>query len=117
RSGRCWLIESVSDRLTAVGADVLLIPSYGLHVPNTPEEDKWIFWEVPEEKIHVHDWRDGVTHAGTIPAEYVAEETGGAVEWEVPIDLNTMLMEEPWDLIINVGHIVPHEVLGFANHN
>jgi nickel-dependent lactate racemase len=28
-----------------------------------------------------------------------------------------MLMEEPWDLIINVGHVVPHEVLGFANHN
>ncbi|MDD2478952.1 MAG: hypothetical protein PHS31_03575, partial [Victivallaceae bacterium] len=22
-----------------------------------------------------------------------------------------------WDIIINVGHIVPHEVLGFANHN
>ena len=28
-----------------------------------------------------------------------------------------MLMEEPWDLIINIGHVVPHEVLGFANHN
>ena len=28
-----------------------------------------------------------------------------------------MLMEEPWDLVINVGHVVPHEVLGFANHN
>ena len=28
-----------------------------------------------------------------------------------------MLMEEHWDLIINIGHVVPHEVLGFANHN
>ena len=35
----------------------------------------------------------------------------------MPIVLNRMLMEEPWDLIINVGHVVPHEVLGFANHN
>ena len=26
-------------------------------------------------------------------------------------------MDEQWDLIINVGHVVPHEVLGFANHN
>jgi len=43
--------------------------------------------------------------------------TGGAVDWEMPIDLNTMLMRQDWDLIINVGHIVPHEVLGFANHN
>jgi nickel-dependent lactate racemase len=35
----------------------------------------------------------------------------------MPIVLNRMLMEEPWDWIINVGHVVPHEVLGFANHN
>jgi nickel-dependent lactate racemase len=28
-----------------------------------------------------------------------------------------MLISEPWDLVINVGHVVPHEVLGFANHN
>jgi nickel-dependent lactate racemase len=24
---------------------------------------------------------------------------------------------ERWDLVINIGHVVPHEVLGFANHN
>jgi nickel-dependent lactate racemase len=28
-----------------------------------------------------------------------------------------MLIDEQWDLIVNVGHVVPHEVLGFANHN
>ncbi len=28
-----------------------------------------------------------------------------------------MLLDEKWDLIINLGHVVPHEVLGFANHN
>ncbi len=45
------------------------------------------------------------------------EATQGAADWPIPIVLNRMLMEEPWDLIINVGHVVPHEVLGFANHN
>ncbi|MBR3219255.1 MAG: hypothetical protein IKF77_04980, partial [Thermoguttaceae bacterium] len=29
----------------------------------------------------------------------------------------TLLLDGGWDLIANVGHIVPHEVLGFANHN
>jgi nickel-dependent lactate racemase len=28
-----------------------------------------------------------------------------------------MLLTEKWDLVINIGHVVPHEVLGFANHN
>ena len=50
-------------------------------------------------------------------AYMVDETTEGAADWPLPIVLNRMLMEEPWDLIINVGHVVPHEVLGFANHN
>ena len=28
-----------------------------------------------------------------------------------------MLIDEAWDLVINIGHVVPHEVLGFSNHN
>ena len=59
----------------------------------------------------------GVTPVGTIPASLVEETTGGVADWEIPVHLNTMLMTEPWDLIVNVGHVVPHEVLGFANHN
>ena len=42
---------------------------------------------------------------------------GGVADWAIPMALNRMLIEEPWDLVINVGHVVPHEVLGFANHN
>ena len=48
---------------------------------------------------------------------FVKEACGGVADWAIPIRSNRMLMEEPWDLIINVGHVVPHEVLGFANHN
>ena len=116
-SGSGWITEYLYHRLTELGADVHLIPTLGQHVPHTPEENTWMFGDVPEEKIHVHDWRDGVTHIGTVPAAYVSQQTGGAVDWEIPIDLNTMLIEEHWDLIVNVGHVVPHEVLGFANHN
>jgi len=47
----------------------------------------------------------------------VRETTGGAADWKFPVWLNSMLMQEKWDLIINIGHVVPHEVLGFANHN
>src|SRR5690606_7161244 len=47
----------------------------------------------------------------------VSELSGGAADWDIPVWLNRMLMEEQWDWIINIGHVVPHEVLGFANHN
>jgi nickel-dependent lactate racemase len=97
--------------------DIQVIPTLGQHVPHTEEENKWMFGSIPNERIHAHDWRGGCSHVGTIPAELVKETTGGKADWEIPVDLNSMLMDEKWDLIINLGHVVPHEVLGFANHN
>jgi nickel-dependent lactate racemase len=94
-----------------------VIPTLGQHVPHTPAENKWMFGDIPNERIHAHDWRNGVTRLGAVPASVVKEYTAGKVDWEIPIDLNTMLMKEKWDLIVNLGHVVPHEVLGFANHN
>ncbi|HIZ35007.1 MAG TPA: DUF2088 domain-containing protein, partial [Candidatus Ruania gallistercoris] len=116
-AGVGWITEYLYHRLDEAGAEVHVIPTLGQHVPHTRQDNQWMFGTIPEERIHAHDWRGGVTHVGTIPAEFVRERTGGAVDWEMPIDLNTMLMTQDWDLIINVGHIVPHEVLGFANHN
>lgn len=116
-AGVGWMTEFLYHHLTEAGADVHVIPTLGQHVPHTPDDNTWMFGSVPEEKIHAHDWKNGVTHLGTIEAEFVKEKTGGLVDWEIPIDLNTMTVTEDWDLIINIGHVVPHEVLGFANHN
>lgn len=116
-AGVGWMTEYLYRRLDDLGAEVHVIPTLGQHVPHTAEVNEWMFGSIPNERIHAHDWKNGVTHVGTVPAEVMRERTGGAVDWEMPVDLNTMLMEQDWDLIINVGHVVPHEVLGFANHN
>ena len=76
-----------------------------------------MFGSIPNERIHAHDWRGGCVDVGEVPARFVDEATQGAADWSLPIVLNRMLMKEPWDWIINIGHVVPHEVLGFANHN
>jgi len=98
-------------------AEVHVIPTLGQHVPHTPEQNTWMFGSIPEERIHAHDWRDGSVQIGTIPADKVKEASNGIADWEIPVVLNKMLIEEQWDWIINIGHVVPHEVLGFANHN
>jgi nickel-dependent lactate racemase len=115
-SGAGWITETLYKQL-GPGCDTHVIPTLGQHRPHTREENRWMFGDIPHERIHPHDWRGGCTHVGVIPAEVVKEKTGGAADWAIPVDLNTMLMTERWDLIINVGHVVPHEVLGFANHN
>jgi nickel-dependent lactate racemase len=104
-------------RALADECDVHVIPTLGQHVPHTAEQNRWMFGEIPNNRIHIHDWLGGVTRIGTIPAKLVEESTGGVADWDIPVDLNASLMRESWDLIINIGHVVPHEVLGFANHN
>ena len=115
-SGAGWLTE-VLYNLLSDEAEVHVIPTLGQHVPHTPEENRRMFGAIPEDRIHAHDWRGGCVRLGEIPADYVREASRGAADWPIPIHLNRMLMEKPWDLIVNVGHVVPHEVLGFANHN
>lgn len=98
-------------------ADVHVIPTLGQHVPHTREQNQRMFGSIPNERIHAHDWRDGCVFVGQVSADYVKQACGGVADWAIPIYLNQMLIEEPWDIVINVGHVVPHEVLGFANHN
>jgi nickel-dependent lactate racemase len=115
-SGAGRLAEMLYREL-APQAEVHVIPTLGQHVPHTSEENRRMFGSIPDERIHAHDWRAGCVHVGEVPAEFVRTSCGGVADWPIPIHLNRMLMEGPWDLVINVGHVVPHEVLGFANHN
>ncbi len=115
-SGAGWITEALYHHF-AETADVHLIPTLGQHVPHTPEQNRWMFGSVPEEKIHAHDWREGSRTIGEIPASFVKEVSQGKADWAIPVSVNTMLLDGDWDLILNIGHVVPHEVLGFANHN
>jgi len=115
-SGAGWITQTLY-RAISNECDVHVIPTLGQHVPHSPEENRWMFGSIPEDHIHPHDWRRGVTRVGNIPGKLVAETTEGVADWNIPVDLNTQLWNGGWDWIIHIGHVVPHEVLGFANHN
>jgi len=115
-SGAGWMTEHLYYFFSQM-ADVYVIPTLGQHVPHTEEQNKWMFGSIPENKILKHNWRTDGKRIGTIPADYVIKITEGKAIWEIPISINKHVLEEPWDIIINIGHVVPHEVLGFANHN
>lgn len=115
-SGAGWITERLY-AFFAQTAEVTVIPTLGQHVPHTPEQNRWMLGAIPESRILKHDWRRDEKRIGAIPADYVSQLTGGRADWDIPVALNRTLLEENWDLVINVGHVVPHEVLGFANHN
>ncbi|GIP31967.1 lactate racemase domain-containing protein [Paenibacillus sp. J2TS4] len=115
-SGAGW-ITNLLYHFFAPSAEVYLMPTLGQHVPHTPEQNQWMFGDIPEERILVHDWINDCKTLGTIPASYVKAISDGAADWDIPISINRLVLEGEWDIILNIGHVVPHEVLGFANHN
>src|SRR2546423_10159764 len=83
------IITEMIYKLLPKTCDTHVIPTLGQHVPHTPAENRWMFGDIPNDRIHPHDWRGGVTHLGAVPASVVKEYTAGKVDWEIPIDVNS----------------------------
>ena len=54
---------------------------------------------------------------GEVPAELVREASDGKVSEPWPAQLNKLIWEGDHDLVLSIGQVVPHEVLGMANYN
>ena len=94
-----------------------VMPALGTHAPMTSEEIDKMFAGVPHDLFRVHDWRNDVVTVGTIPGPKVKEITGGLIDTEWPAQLNKLVLQGGHDLILSVGQVVPHEVIGMANYN
>jgi nickel-dependent lactate racemase len=57
-----------------------------------------------------------VVPLGEVPATLIRELSGGRLGFSIRVELDRLLVEQPWDAIISIGQLVPHEVIGIANH-
>jgi nickel-dependent lactate racemase len=94
-----------------------ILPALGTHSPMKDEDITEMFRDVPHNLFRVHDWRNDVITVGTIPGDYVSKLTNGAIDYSWPAQLNKLVANGGHDLIISVGQVVPHEVIGMANYN
>ncbi len=105
------LYELVGDRLTDV------MPALGTHDPMPTDKLAKMFAGVPSELFRVHRWRDDVVQIGEVPREFCSKVTGGIYENPWPVEVNRLIAEGGHDLIVSIGQVVPHEVIGMANYN
>ncbi len=96
--------EYYGDKLTDI------LPALGTHTGMTDEQINKMFGKTPHSLFRVHDWRNDVLTLGS-------EVTNGALSFRWPAQVNKMLVEGNYDLILSVGQVVPHEVVGMANYN
>lgn len=93
-----------------------IMPALGTHVAMTEEEWKAFFGSVPFDKMIVHNWRNDVVKVGEVPASFVSEVSEGLVNNSIDVEVNRRLVDSSYDLILSIGQVVPHEVVGMANY-
>lgn len=98
-------------------AEVYLMPALGTHEPMSKAERERFFDRIPEDRFLVHDWKNGVKTIGTVPASFVCEVSEGIMDEDIPVEVNRELIDGGYDLIVSMGQVVPHEVVGMANYS
>ena len=96
-------------------ADIL--PALGTHNPMKASEIEHMFGNIPGKLFRDHDWRKDVVSLGDVPAEFLFEVSEGRVNYSWPAQLNKLIIYGGHDLVLSIGQVVPHEVIGMANHN
>jgi len=94
-----------------------VLPALGTHKAMSAEQITGMFGNVPPGLFHAHKWRDDVETIGVVPREFIYEQSEGKLDYEWPAQVNRLISRGEFDLILSIGQVVPHEVIGMANYN
>lgn len=94
-----------------------ILPALGTHFAMTEKEIDEMFGNVPKELFRVHCWKDDLVTLGEVPSGFINEVSEGKLNYTWPAQVNKLLVEGNFDLILSIGQVVPHEVIGMANYN
>ncbi len=106
-----YIYDYYGDRLRSV------LPALGTHAPMTEAQMSGMFGRVPISLFRRHDWRQDIAHLGEVPSDFIREQSEGKLDYCWPVEVNQLISHGDFDLILSVGQVVPHEVVGMANHN
>ena len=94
-----------------------ILPALGTHSPMTENELARMYPGVPLNLFRVHDFRNDFVTTGIVPGEFISKITNGTLTYDWPAQVNKLIRNGGYDLILSVGQVVPHEVIGIANYN
>jgi nickel-dependent lactate racemase len=75
-----------------------------------------MFGPVPHSLFRVHNWRTDVETLGEVPFEFVENVSEGKLHYPWPAQTNRLISRGNHDLVLSIGQVVPHEVIGMANY-
>lgn len=108
----CLLYEALHPH-----SQIDILPAIGTHAPMSADELAHMFPGIPFDRFKVHDWRNGTKALGEISSQFIRELSENQLDCAVQVLLNRLLIEGDYGLILSVGQVAPHEVVGMANQN
>lgn len=109
------ITEFVYDYYKEKLVDVL--PATGTHYPVNQNEREKMFGTVPANLFREHKWKQDLTNLGEVPSGFIKEVSEGKLDFTWPAQVNNLIANGNHDLILSIGQVVPHEVIGMANYN
>jgi nickel-dependent lactate racemase len=106
-----YAYEYYGDRLGCV------LPALGTHTAMPAAVLTRMFGDIPHSLFAVHNWRTDVVTLGELPASFIQQQSGGLLDYTWPAQVNRMIPQGGFDLVLSIGQVVPHEVIGMANYN
>ncbi|TVR69539.1 MAG: DUF2088 domain-containing protein [Spirochaetaceae bacterium] len=104
------LAELLGERLREV------IPAVGTHLPMTEQEIRRMYPGVSPGLFRAHNYRTDVVTLGALEASFIEELSEGKLSFEYPVQVSRRIASGEHGLILSIGQVVPHEVVGMANH-
>lgn len=98
-------------------AQIDIMPAVGTHAMLSDEERMKMFGDIPKSLFIHHKWQTDTVNIGTVPSEFVAKISNNLFTDPIDVEVNKRFWTDNYDLILSVGQVVPHEVVGMANYS
>ncbi len=108
--------------IVPVAASVDVLVALGTHPPMAEASLRRMLGIAPDDpcddvELHNHAWNqpDALTTIGTLSEAETRELSEGHLAMEVPVEINRRVLD--CDIVLVVGPVFPHEVVGFSGGN
>jgi len=93
-----------------------ILPALGTHAAMSSHQLTRMYGAIPQELFRVHNWRTDVETLGEVPCEFIEKVSEGKLHYPWPAQTNRLISRGGHDLVLSIGQVVPHEVIGMANY-
>ena len=94
-----------------------IMPALGTHAMINDEERIKMYGDIPKANFLHHKWQSDTIKIGEVPKDFVAKISNNLFNDAIDVEVNKYFWEDDYDLILSIGQVVPHEVVGMANYS